>query len=585
MRRCAMVLSAVLLLLASPSAQDRALDQFFDEFAAEWMRADPNGATSRRYFTGEEQRRLERELTPMTDAHRRDRIARARRGLTRLHAFDRGRMSDAQRLSVDVLDWQLQSIVDGGPYLDFTFPLDQFQGANIGLVDALTTQHPLAVEADANNYLARLGQVASRMDEALADAQRMAAKGTVPPRFILRATMTQMQQFIGSPAAENPFVTTLAARLQAMKDVPPSRRDALLGEAAGVVTTGIYPAWRRGISLLDSLMARTTDDAGVWKYPQGAEIYAYQLRRNTTTKLTAEEIHEIGLKQVARIEQQMDDILRQLGRTQGSVKERVAQLRKDLGYPLTDEGRARIMSDVESILRDAQKRSMTLFEATPKSPVTAEPFPRFREANAAANYTGPSPDGTRPGTFRIPLRPERMTRFGLRSLVYHETVPGHHFQIALEIENDALPRFRRTRLFGGFPALGEGWGLYAERLAAESHWYDGDLEGQLGQLDAELFRARRLVADTGLHTKRWTRQQAIDYGIEASEIERYVVNPGQACAYMLGQLKIIELREKARTALGARFSERDYHTAVLRTGTVPLEILDRQIGAYIQAKR
>jgi len=580
-----MVVAAVLLLLASPVAQDRALDHFFDEFAAEWMRADPNGATFRRYFTGEEQRRLERELTPMTDVWRRDRIARARRGLIRLHAFDRGRMSDTQSLSAAVLDWQLQTIVDGEPYLDFTFPLDQFQGANVDLVNALTAQHPLAVEADANNYLARLGQVARRMDEALAEAQRMAAKGTVPPRFILRATMTQMQQFISTPGEENPFVTTLAARLSTMKDVPPIRRDALLGEASGVVTTQVYPAWRRAIALLDSLMAGATEDAGLWKYPRGAEIYAYQLRRNTTTKLTADEIHETGLKQVARIERQMDDTLRQLGRTQGSVSERVAQLKKDMGYPLTDEGRARIMADVESILRDAQRRSTALFDLTPKSPVVAEPFPRFREATAAANYTGPSPDGTRPGTFRIPLRPEYMTRFALRSLVYHETVPGHHFQVALEIENDALPRFRRLRLFGPLPALGEGWGLYAEQLAAESHWYDGDLEGQLGQLDEELFRARRLVVDTGLHTKRWTRQQAIDYGIEASEIERYVVNPGQACAYMLGQLKIIELREKARAALGARFSERDYHTAVLRTGTVPLEILERQIDAYIQSKR
>jgi uncharacterized protein (DUF885 family) len=178
-----------------------------------------------------------------------------------------------------------------------------------------------------------------------------------------------------------------------------------------------------------------------------------------------------------------------------------------------------------------------------------------------------------------------MTKFGLRSLVYHETVPGHHFQVALEIENEALPRFRRMRLFGPLPALGEGWALYAERLAAEAGWYEGDREGLLGQLDAALFRARRLVVDTGLHAKHWTRQQAIDYGIEASEIERYVVNPGQACAYMLGQLKIAELREKARAALGARFSERDYHTAVLRTGTVPLEILERQIDVYIRSRQ
>ena len=176
-----------------------------------------------------------------------------------------------------------------------------------------------------------------------------------------------------------------------------------------------------------------------------------------------------------------------------------------------------------------------------------------------------------------------MTKFGLRTLVYHETVPGHHFQIALELENEANPRFRRIRALGGLSALTEGWGLYAERLAAESGWYKNDLEGQLGQLDAALFRARRLVVDTGLHAKRWTREQAIDYGIEASEIERYVVNPGQACAYMLGQLKIVELRDRAQRTLGSRFSPKAFHNQVLMTGTVPLPILERQVDAYIRA--
>jgi uncharacterized protein (DUF885 family) len=215
--------------------------------------------------------------------------------------------------------------------------------------------------------------------------------------------------------------------------------------------------------------------------------------------------------------------------------------------------------------------------------VVAQPYPRFREANAAASYSAPALDGSRPGTFQIPLRPERMTKFGLRTLVYHETVPGHHFQIAFEMENEALPRFRQIRALGGVSALSEGWGLYAERLAAESGWYDDDLEGRVGQLDGELFRARRLVVDTGLHAKRWTRQQAIDYGIEASEVERYVVNPGQACAYMLGELKILELREKARTALKDRFSMKEFHNAVLATGTVPLDVLERQINAYIRS--
>src|SRR5207253_5799033 len=280
-----------------------------------------------------------------------------------------------------------------------------------------------------------------------------------------------------------------------------------------------------------------------------------------------------------------DALLKRLGRTQGSVKARVDQLKKDLGYPLTEDGRTLIMTDVEQMLRDSERRSALLFDQTPKAPVVAQPYPRFREANAAASYNTPAPDGSRPGTFQIPLRHERMTKFGLRSLVYHETVPGHHFQLALEMENKNLPRFRQIRAFGGVPALSEGWALYAERLAAESGWYENDPEGLLGQLDAELFRARRLVVDTGIHAKHWTRQQAIDYGIEPSEVERYVVFPGQACSYMIGELKIIELREKAKKALGDRFSLKEFHNVVLDTGTVPLDILERQVDSYIRSAR
>jgi uncharacterized protein (DUF885 family) len=176
-----------------------------------------------------------------------------------------------------------------------------------------------------------------------------------------------------------------------------------------------------------------------------------------------------------------------------------------------------------------------------------------------------------------------MTKFRLRSLVYHETVPGHHFHLALDLENDAQPRFRRVRLFGGVTAVTEGWGLYAERLAAESGWYEGDLEGLLGQLDSELFRARRLVVDTGLHAMGWTRQQAIDYGIEPSEVERYVVNPGQACAYMIGELKLLELRDKTKKALGDRFSERQFHNVILLAGVLPLDMLERRVDAYIRS--
>jgi uncharacterized protein (DUF885 family) len=279
----------------------------------------------------------------------------------------------------------------------------------------------------------------------------------------------------------------------------------------------------------------------------------------------------------------MDTILKAMGRTTGTVQSRIAQLKREQAYPLTEEGRTAVMEEAERILRDSERRAALLFDHRPKAQVIVQPYPRFREANAAASYSGPPPNGSRPGVIQLPLRPERMTKFGLRTLMYHEGVPGHHFQIALNVENTELPRFRRIGAFGGNAALSEGWGLYAERLAAEEGWYEDDPIGRLGQLDAELFRARRLVVDTGLHTRNWTRQQAIDYGIEVSEVERYVVNPGQACAYMVGQLKLLELRDRARTTLGSRFSFKEYHNAVLAVGNVPLTLLEREVTTYIQS--
>ncbi len=564
------------------AAQPRTIDDFFAAFTADWVRGNPNQATSTRYFTGDEQQRLDRELTSVSLAWQRERIALARKGQAELAAFNRSGLTEVQRVSADVLQWQLESIVEGEKYLDYFFPFEQFNGINVGLVSTLTIGHPIASESDALNYLAKLEQVDARMDEGLVDARQLAGVRMAPPRFILRTTLSQMRQFTDGPAAANPFVSTLAERLSSVQAISASRRAELVQRAEGIVAGEVYPAWRRVIAFLETLEARAGDDAGLWRLDGGAEAYAYNLRRYTTTALSADDIHQIGLRMVDEIQKEMDAIFRKLGRTEGSVRDRVRQLERDLAYPLTDDGRTKIMADIEGMMRDAEKRAAADFERQPTAPVVAMPYPRFREASAAAGYNSPAPDGSRPGIFQIPLRPDYMTKFGLRTLVYHETVPGHHFQIALEMENAGSPRFRRLRAFGGIPALSEGWGLYAERFAAESGWYENDLEGRLGQLDAALFRARRLVVDTGLHAKRWTRQQAIDYGIDASEVERYVVYPGQACAYMHGQLKIVELREKARKAMGDRFSLRAYHTAVLNTGSVPLPVLERQIDAFIK---
>jgi uncharacterized protein (DUF885 family) len=567
------------------AAQQRPIEDFFRDFSAEWARGNPNLAIQTRYFTGLEQERLERQMTPVSRTWREQRVDVARRGLGELRRMSRAGWTEQHQIAGDLLDWQLSLIVEGAAHEDVSsFPLEQFAGANVGLVNALTVVHPLRTEVDADNYLARLAQVSLRMEEAIGDARAQAARHILPPRFILRSTIAQMQQFIAPPPAENPFVTSLDQRLVAAKAVTDERRAALRAEAARIVEGHVYPAWRTAIALLNEQLAVATDAAGLWRLPGGPAAYAYQLRRHTTTSLTAEEIHRIGLREVARIEEQMDAILDKLGRTQGTVKERIEQLRKDLAYPLSEEGRTAIMADIEVMIRDSEKRAAAQFNIRPRAPVTAQPYPRFRENAAAASYSAPPLDGSRPGVFQMPLRPDQMTKFRLRSLVHHETVPGHHFQIALDLENTAQPQFRRVRLFGGIAALSEGWGLYAERIAVESGWYDSDPEGLLGALESELFRARRLVVDTGIHAFGWTREQAIEYGIEPSEVERYVVNPGQACAYMIGQLEIIELREKSRAALGDRFDIRDFHNHVLLAGTLPLDQLERRIDAYIRLR-
>ncbi len=583
------LLLCVLIVTVPALAQERAPKQdivgFFNSFTDEWVRRDPDLATATRYFSGAEQDRLEQQLTPNTQAWDLERIALARRGLSELAKFDASKLSESDRLSAQLMHWMLDGVVRGEKFMDYRFPLDQFGGANVDLVETLTLRHPVATEKDASNYVKRLAQVGTRMDEALVEGRRIAGEGFVPPAFIIKTTLASMRTFRETPPEQNPLVTVLTQKMGAIEGMKPDARTKLQAEATRLVGAQVYPAWDRAIKLLESIQPKATEEAGLWRYPGGGDAYAYFLNRFTTTDYTPEQIHQIGLKQVASIEGQMDAILKKLGRTGGTVRERIEKLRNDLRYPdpASDAARAAIMKDANGYIEDALKRSQSLFDMQPKTKVIAQPFPRFREQSAAANYNRAPLDGSRPAIFQIPLRDARMTRFGLRSLVYHETVPGHHFQIALEQENTGLPRFRQARVLGGISALSEGWALYAEKLVAENGWYEGDPEGLLGMLDAQLFRARRLVVDTGLHAKHWTRQQAIDYGLEPSEIERYVVNPGQACAYMIGQLKLLELRDKARDTLGAKFKPQAFHDVVLKTGTAPLDMVATEVDRYIRA--
>jgi uncharacterized protein (DUF885 family) len=381
------------------------------------------------------------------------------------------------------------------------------------------------------------------------------------------------------------LVTSLDERAAKVAAIPAADRAAFVAQAEKIVATSIMPAFQRAQALLQSQLPKTTDDAGVWRLPGGDRAYVNALRHFTTTNLTPDQVHDIGLKEVARIEAQMGNILEQLGYTNGTVKERYAQLRAKLNPPADPDPRPELLVKYESYLRDAEKRCAAMFNLRPTAPIVVKREPPFTEKTAAAHYSEPANDGSRPGIFWAPIPGPTYKIPEMRTLTYHEGVPGHHFQVALQRETKSLPRFRRDGVFGFISAHGEGWALYAEHLAAENGWYEGDPIGMLGKLSEELFRARRLVTDTSLHTRHWTRQQGIDYGIPPEEVDRYVVWPGQACSYKIGQLKILELRAKAKEALGSKFNLRDFHDVVLSTGGVPLSVLEQVVDEYIAAKK
>jgi uncharacterized protein (DUF885 family) len=455
----------------------------------------------------------------------------------------------------------------------------------VGLVNFMTNTHPMRRADDVDNYLARLDQFADRIDEALERARSATARGLIPPRFILERAQAQVDIFLKPEAAQNVLVTSLDARAGKLNDFSPEQRARAVAEATRIVESKIRPAYQRVQAFMAELHPKTGETAGISRLPNGAAAYQQALRTYTSTDLTAAQIHEIGLREVARIEGEMDKHLRELGYADGSVEERMKKLEATLNPPAEPDPRPQLLERYKLIVADALKRSEPLFNVKPAAPVDVRREPPLTEASAAAHYSMPAPDGSRPGVFWVPMRGPDFEILGMRTLSYHEAVPGHHFQLAIQQEQTKLPKYRAQRVFGGGSAHSEGWGLYAERLAIEQGWYQGDTQGLLGALAAQLFRARRLVVDTGIHTQGWTREQGIDYGIPATEVERYIAWPGQACAYMIGMLRIVELRDKAQSALGDKFSLPAFHDVVLKTGSVPLDVLGQVVDRWIAAQK
>jgi uncharacterized protein (DUF885 family) len=505
-----------------------------------------------------------------------------------LRSYDRDRLKDP--LSYDVLDWYLSDIQAGRPFMFHNYPLNQMFGEQSSLPNFLLNVHQINTEKDARNYVRRLAGVGTYFDQVLDGVRHREASGVVPPRFVIERVLTEMRAFIAMPPDEHVLFTHLVTATESLDGLRPDRRDRLREDARAEVAGSVYPAYQRMIAALERMADVATTDDGVWKLPGGDAYYAYLLRQHTTTTLTADEIHRMGLAEVARIHAEMTEVLRGLGYEASDVGATMATLHADerFSWPDTNEGRAQILAHYQEILDEIGAGLDGIFNLRPSAPMRVDRVPTFREATSAGAYYSPPPmDGSRPGIFWANLRSvEEHARFTMRTLAYHEGIPGHHFQIALAQQQRGVPFFRRVL---PFTAYTEGWALYAEQVAAE-HGFQDDPYDRLGYLTAQLFRAVRLVVDTGLHSKRWTRERAIEYMVAntgmpesdvVAEVERYIVMPGQATAYMVGRLKILEMRESARQRLGDTFDLADFHDVVLGGGALPLTLLERRVDEWV----
>jgi uncharacterized protein (DUF885 family) len=586
-----LLLAGTLLLAHTVYFKPLRIDWFYERVFAEYALQDPELLSSLRMLPAWLDWYSD-DLTDASLAHE-DRMRRKlKKDLETLRSYDRDALDVDARLSYDMLEYFVSMQVEGDRFRHHDYPLNQLFGAQNELPTFMATQHPVSSSSEAEDYLARLGKFPTKFGQVMEGVRLREQKGIVPPTFVVEKVLAEMRSFVSQPPRENILYTSLAKKI----DEAPSgafdtgEKARLLGEAESVIDGRVYPVYREMIAYYEQLLPKTRGNHGVWALPDGGAYYAWAVRQQTTTDMTPGQVHALGLREVARIEAEMDAILRTEGLGEGSVGTRVGQLggRPDQLYPDTAEGRARILADYQAIIDEIDAGLDPYFDVRPKMGVKVERVPQFREKTApGAYYYPPAFDGSRPGIFYVNLRNvAEVQKFAMRTLAYHEAVPGHHFQTTIQQELTGVPTFRKVL---PFTAFSEGWALYAERLAWEIGFQEQPLDN-LGRLQAEMFRAVRLVVDTGLHDQRWTREQAIAYMSEktgmpetdvVAEIERYLVLPGQALAYKVGMNRILELRERAQAALGNKFDLRRFHNVVLTGGDMPLTLLERRVDGWI----
>jgi uncharacterized protein (DUF885 family) len=518
---------------------------------------------------------------------------RLERDLHILRSYDRNAIRD--RLSYDVAEWVAADRLAAHEFRFHGYPLNPVSGEQKSLPAFMLTTHRVESAWDARNYVERLKQFDEYFFHVVVDLNAREEKGITPPRLLVEQMLAEMRAFISTPPTEHVLYTHLRERLESLPDVEPVDRQAALARADTALRQHVYPAYIRLIAYGEHLAKIATSDAtGAWKLPDGEKYYQFQLRRHTTTDMTAEQLHQLGRQEVARIEAAIRQILRARGHATTGVAATATHILRQARFqwPNSDAGRSDILAEYRRILGEVGGGLDSLFEALPAAQVVVERVPAHQEAaRPFASYHAPASDGSHAGVLSINLRDVREhARPRMRTIAYHEAIPGHHLQTSSVQQRDALPFFRSII---HFPAFSEGWALYAEQLAAEAGFHN-DPYSRIAYLLDQLRSAVGLVVDTGIHDKRWTREQAIDYmrrhtGMSESEMvaafDRHIVMPGVAAAHTVGRLKILELRERARQRLGDRFDLRAFHTVVLRNGEIPLAVLERTVDEWIASRQ
>jgi uncharacterized protein (DUF885 family) len=512
--------------------------------------------------------------------------------LNRLKTINRSKLTDMDAVNYDVILYGLQQQEDDGKqFAEYSagvgspYAISQLTGSYQQAPDFLDSQHRIEVKDDADAYLARLSEFATVLDQEREVAEHDVAAGITPPDFVLAKALEQMTKLRGVAAEKSPMVDSVARRAKE-KNIEGDYR----GTATRLLNQRVYPALDRQIAFLKNLQAKAVHDAGVWRLPDGDAYYAASLEASTTTTLKPDDVHQMGLDVVKDHTAKIDAIMQANGLTKGTVGERLRAMYNDpkFRYENTDAGKDKLLADLNAKVQVIRAKLPGWFNTLPKADLQIKRVPKYIEAGAPGGYyNNGSLDGTRPGTYYINLRDTaEVPSWTLPTLTYHEGIPGHHLQISIAQET-SLPLIRKV---SGFNAYAEGWALYTEQLAVEMGMYENDPWGHIGQLHDSMFRGVRLVVDSGMHAKKWSREQAVKYYVDTlgdqeasaiTEIERYCVWPGQACGYMVGKLTILRLRDKAKAALGAKFDIKKFHDTVLLSGSMPLAVLEKAVDAYI----